>query len=368
MLEKLLLKRKARIELGLAEDYTSGPWVAPNDTSYVGFFFEKDVNAFSHKLREKYLAVKAEIDLKEAEFKLKYGSDWRQVAVRQAYKLVKEYVDSDEEDYTQLDESLKALTTNLIEAEETPEHKDKGEVLIGDDYMVWDSNQKKFVFSRKSFAATTTEEEKDKRIEKLKAYHKAAMLDTITGKKDRTKGMTSALIKMSGSDKPLITFKESDDSEYGKAGMKRPWGNRNPEMASKAHAEMAKVQREYAKKMKAAGQNSLAARAEAMAKEYDELAKKEPLKEDEEFYKEEISLEEQQSIMSEATLKLIMTEDDAQAHMLNVMRLIEPSKRKDAKAAYKKFREKGLPFAASITMMHDLYKHKKETEGKGMFN
>lgn len=68
----------------------------------------------------------------------------------------------------------------------------------------------------------------------------------------------------------------AEESEYGRAGMNRPWGNRDPKNANSSHAEMAQMQRAYAEKMKAAGQHALAGRAEAIAKEHDQLAKQEP--------------------------------------------------------------------------------------------
>lgn len=71
-------------------------------------------------------------------------------------------------------------------------------------------------------------------------------------------------------------FVTEADSEYGKAGMNRPWGNRDPNNANASHAEMAKKHREYAEKMRAVGQHGLAASAEVQAKEHDRLAKEEP--------------------------------------------------------------------------------------------
>lgn len=122
LIENLISLNKLRKKLN--EDYTSGPWVPPNDTSYVGFFFEKDVNHFSKGGRERYEAMKEAIQQKEDWYRAKYGDDWRNVAVHSVYRLMKE---SEEEG-------------------ETP----PVEVRIGDDLMKWDSENKEFVFSRKA--------------------------------------------------------------------------------------------------------------------------------------------------------------------------------------------------------------------------
>lgn len=90
LIDKLLYQRRIKRELGLDEDYTSGPWTPPNDTSYVGFFFEKDVNSFPARVRKEYEEIKQAILQREEELREKYGDDWRNVAVFQAYRLMKE--------------------------------------------------------------------------------------------------------------------------------------------------------------------------------------------------------------------------------------------------------------------------------------
>ncbi len=132
ILEKLLKQRRLKKELGLNEDYTSGPWTAPNDTSYVGFFFEKDINSFSKANRQKYEETKLEIDKMEKELRELYGQDWRNIAVYKAYRLMRESEEDDE------------ATTPPIE------------VRVGDEYRVWDAEQKAFVFSRKAEVAEET--------------------------------------------------------------------------------------------------------------------------------------------------------------------------------------------------------------------
>lgn len=106
LIEKLLSQRQIKRDLGLSEDYTSGPWTSPNDTSYVGFFFEKDVNSFSPNARKKYEEMKEAIFQREAQFREKYGDDWRNVAVFQAYRMMKEAVESLDEKEERLVESL----------------------------------------------------------------------------------------------------------------------------------------------------------------------------------------------------------------------------------------------------------------------
>lgn len=93
LIKKIADKHLYRVNSNLLEDYSTNP-IAPNDTSYVGFFFEKDVTQFPPKLREKYEAMKAEIDLKEAEYREKYGDDWRNIAVFNAYRGIKEEVEA----------------------------------------------------------------------------------------------------------------------------------------------------------------------------------------------------------------------------------------------------------------------------------
>lgn len=90
LLDKLLYQHRIRKENKLDEDYTSGPWSPPNDTTYVGFFFEKDVNSFPSKIRKQYETMKQAILQREEEYREKYGDDWRNVAVFQAYRLMKE--------------------------------------------------------------------------------------------------------------------------------------------------------------------------------------------------------------------------------------------------------------------------------------
>jgi len=107
VIDKLLYQRRIRKDLGLNEDYTSGPWTPPNDTSYVGFFFEKDVNSFPNKIRKQYEKMKQEILQREEQLKEKYGEDWRNVAVFQAYRLMKEAADQYEENSEILEESKK---------------------------------------------------------------------------------------------------------------------------------------------------------------------------------------------------------------------------------------------------------------------
>ena len=74
----------------LSEDYSSGPWSQPNDTSYTGFFFEKDINSFPAKIRTGYEEMKNAILQREEVYREKYGDDWRNVAVFQAYSLMKD--------------------------------------------------------------------------------------------------------------------------------------------------------------------------------------------------------------------------------------------------------------------------------------
>ena len=93
LIQRIADKHLYRVNSNLLEDYSTNP-IAPNDTSYVGFFFEKDVTQFPPKLREKYEAMKAEIDLKEAEYREKYGDDWRNIAVFNAYRGIKEEVEA----------------------------------------------------------------------------------------------------------------------------------------------------------------------------------------------------------------------------------------------------------------------------------
>ena len=90
LIDKLLYQRRLKKELGLDEDYTHGPWIPPNDTTYVGFFFEKDVNSFPENLRKKYEKIKQEILQREEQYKKLYGDEWRNVAIHKAYRLMKE--------------------------------------------------------------------------------------------------------------------------------------------------------------------------------------------------------------------------------------------------------------------------------------
>ncbi len=107
LIDKLVYLRRIKRELGLDEDYTSGPWTPPNDTSYVEFFFEKDVNSFPARVRKEYEKLKQAILQREEEFREKYGDDWRNVAVFQAYRLMKEASESLDEKGELLAESLK---------------------------------------------------------------------------------------------------------------------------------------------------------------------------------------------------------------------------------------------------------------------
>ena len=104
LIDKLVYQRRIRRELGLSEDYTSGPWTPPNDTSYVGFFFEKDVDSFPARVRKEYEEMKQAILQREEELREKYGDDWRNVAVFQAYRLMKEAAESLDEKEEHLDE------------------------------------------------------------------------------------------------------------------------------------------------------------------------------------------------------------------------------------------------------------------------
>jgi hypothetical protein len=70
------------------ESYSTNP-IAPNDTTYVGLFFEKNVNDFSASVRERYLKLKEAIMSMEAEYIKTYGSDWRNVAVFNAYNTLR---------------------------------------------------------------------------------------------------------------------------------------------------------------------------------------------------------------------------------------------------------------------------------------
>lgn len=96
LLDKLLEQYRQRKNSKLQEDYTTGPWTPPNDTTYVGFFFEKDVNSFPDEVLEKYKKMKEEILAREKELREKYGEDWRNVAVFQAYRLAKKEAESQE--------------------------------------------------------------------------------------------------------------------------------------------------------------------------------------------------------------------------------------------------------------------------------
>lgn len=106
LIKKIADRHLYRVNSDLLEDYSTNP-IPPNDTSYVGFFFEKDVTQFPPKLREKYEAMKAEIDLKEAEYREKYGDDWRNIAVFNAYRGIKEeseYLDESKERGDEIDD------------------------------------------------------------------------------------------------------------------------------------------------------------------------------------------------------------------------------------------------------------------------
>ena len=73
--------------------------------------------------------------------------------------------------------------------------------------------------------------------------------------------------------------KEGLAPEYGVAGMKRPWGNRNIEHATKTHAEMVKIHNADAERSTRLGMTGLATRSRMIAKEYEALALKEPIEE-----------------------------------------------------------------------------------------
>lgn len=97
LIEKIAGQHLQRLKTNLVEDYSTNP-IAPNDTSYVGFFFEKDVTQLPVKLREKYESIKKEIDLKEAEYREKFGDDWRNIVVFNAYRGIKEEAEVYESD------------------------------------------------------------------------------------------------------------------------------------------------------------------------------------------------------------------------------------------------------------------------------
>jgi len=70
----------------------------------VGFFFEKDVDSFPARVRKEYEEMKQAILQREEELREKYGDDWRNVAVFQAYRLMKEAAESLDEKEEHLDE------------------------------------------------------------------------------------------------------------------------------------------------------------------------------------------------------------------------------------------------------------------------
>lgn len=88
-----LIDKLIRSRIPLKEDYSTNP-VFPNDTSYVGFFFEKNICELRKADRLRYRQMKEDILQREAEYREKFGDDWRNVAVHQAYRMVRESADS----------------------------------------------------------------------------------------------------------------------------------------------------------------------------------------------------------------------------------------------------------------------------------
>ena len=172
LLKKLITVCRVRKGLGLTnEDYSTNP-VFPNDTSYTAFFFEKDVNNLSAKLRKQYEEMKTAILQREVQFREMYGDDWRNVAVFQAYRMVRESAEKHDDSEDALIESFDSLDwvvyqkfafgkklLNIVKTElaETTTEPAAIEVRVGDEYKTWDPVNKEFVFSRKAEVAVAEE-------------------------------------------------------------------------------------------------------------------------------------------------------------------------------------------------------------------
>ena len=100
LIEKLISQCAAAKVVDLLEDYSTNP-VAPNDTTYVGFFFEPELGSMSKSFKERFAEAVKAIDAKESEFRTRFGDDWRNMAMMEAFKLLKE----SEEDSSNLDEA-----------------------------------------------------------------------------------------------------------------------------------------------------------------------------------------------------------------------------------------------------------------------
>jgi len=183
LLKKLITVCRVRKGLGLTnEDYSTNP-VFPNDTSYTAFFFEKDVNNLPAKLRKQYEEMKTAILQREVQFREMYGDDWRNVAVFQAYRMVRESAEKHDDSEDALIESFDSLDwvvdqkfafgkklLNIVKTElaETTTEPAAIEVRVGDEYKTWDPVNKEFVFSRKAEVAVAEEIERDFRGDPVK--------------------------------------------------------------------------------------------------------------------------------------------------------------------------------------------------------